>query len=407
MGPKRPAQSEAIINTPSATPAYHPVRHERILRGDFGHGYLKSRLIFEADSCPPELRYIETTPPGYKPRLSATDKFSKWRQDGPISKIEDGTLRRNARLIYLFEHEPCGPSGEPSAWAGKLESMMGWVKKLMPDSYVVVRTLIPANAALASGQYRLYLEALRKLVTQWPYHFLVQFEDDKILTADVSSFYPTIADEMYNADHLRQSLTVAQVCLKHNIDGDGEAVLRQMAEDAEQDMRQAEQLRSGIKNIPINHAWIEQRITDKYNQWKEELVAEIPGKLADKCAEVDRNFAEARKLVEDLNFHRQHGFILTPDYDGILPPAQTQKRVKKDKIIIVDTDFEMNTELAEKVEKQAKLVVAALPWILEEEAFKHMEVVVKTKAKAEEAKMAEEEYRLEGIWPSLEILDGE
>jgi hypothetical protein len=369
---------------------YPPLSHEPILPGEYGHGRLKSRLVFEADPCPPEYRNANVS--GYY-RVSAAEKFDKWRQNGPISKLDDEDIRKNERLVYLLEHEPCGPTGEPSRWGDKLLYTAKWVKSLMPDSFIIIRTVIPANDSVPSGQYIDYLNSLRKLVTEFPYHFSVQLEDESILNTPVTPFYPTTADKKYNAEIQRKEITFNQVFAHHGA-YQGEEDLWKAAEAEEEASRVQRQEELGVRSLPIDHGYIRQLKMEKFLQWKEDAIAELPKLLQLHCKKITEAFTFAQKLVQDLQSFHLKGFM---PLLGRLPPFVSMKLKRKLKTVELDDHTDSATTELSKTE--AKNIVSILPWISEERATKHIEIVYKTKAKVTE------EYGLfkEGEWAPLEI----
>ncbi|KAL1595916.1 hypothetical protein SLS60_009606 [Paraconiothyrium brasiliense] len=171
----------------ASTPGWAPLSHKPIYSDEPGHGRFKSRIVFEADPVPQEQYYAETTYGiATSSRISALEKLKEWRQNFG-GKMKDGQLRKAERLVVLNEHEPSMARNDLSRYTDSLKTLDKWLAQFMPDSFVVVKTTIPANAHTKAGRFVGYIEALRQLMAKRPFHFSVELEDKSILTIENAS----------------------------------------------------------------------------------------------------------------------------------------------------------------------------------------------------------------------------
>ncbi|KAJ4344827.1 uncharacterized protein N0V89_012571 [Didymosphaeria variabile] len=196
---------------PSA-PDWAPFSHKPIYLGEPGHGRFKSRIVFEADTIPHEQHYAETT---YgittSSRMSALEKLMEWRQNFG-SKSKDGQLRKAERLIILNEREPSMARNELSRHTDSLMRLGKWLKQFMPDSFVVIKTTIPANAHTKAGRFGAYMEALWQLLANHPFHFFVELEDRSILTmGNASNAHGGMNEELASAINFVNSVEFFRV----------------------------------------------------------------------------------------------------------------------------------------------------------------------------------------------------
>jgi hypothetical protein len=356
---------------------YQPVSHEPILPGQFGYGTFKSRIVFEADPCPPEQRY-GTSPEydgrriAFTHRMSATKKFMDWREKGPISRLKDRGLRNNQRLIYLIEHEPFGPRGEAAHWADGFKAMQKRMKILMPDSYIIVKTSVSASHFVGAGHFRQYVDALRYLVEANPHHFRVELEDESIMSCNIPRFFPDNTNE-FSLEKQVQKYSADQICVLRGYDK-GMAQLRTLAEKEEEKRRDEIRASTG-RRANIDYNYIESFIHDKYEVLKKEVLESRLAQHADRCNSIVLEFVHVRKFIEDLRYFYDHHTL--PDQKPL--GFQSMKPKKKPKTKSITQAYNGEDSLKEEQidpDAEATKIVAALPWIDKERALEHMHRVI-------------------------------
>jgi len=361
---------DAVTKVP-AGPKYAPVSHVPIHPDDPGHCRgLKSRIIFEADPCPSQYSYSplvgDRDNPGFY-RMSALEKFRDWRNKGKISKLKDGELRRNERHVILKEHDPCGPLGEVERWSDNLKNLEKWMKRLMPDSFVEIHTIIPINKHMAIGRFRNYIETLKYLLTTYPYHFAVTIEDDSILQADISQFYPRGDELPYDENKLRQQLSMARV---YQLKGLTEEMEWSAAEFSAETHRQTKEVESGDDCLPVNEELVMKFKNDRYLELQDELVEKAQADLAQKCAEIKAEFEYVCQFIKDVQYLNIHGSF--PNQDLALFKSM-KPQVKRKRTSMMPNVFGECKKEEIDPESEAKKIHAELPWISEKRALLHMQ----------------------------------
>ena len=154
-----------------------PYSHKPIYLGEPGHGVYKSRVVFEADFIPLDQRYDYGMPKG---RMTALEKFQTWR-DKEVAKLKDGSLRQVERLVILNEglqihYLSTSQLVQYSEKLARLGRM--FLPKFMPDSFIVFRFAFPPANRIATTWFGGFIEALSKLIEQFPYHFSVEVQGD-------------------------------------------------------------------------------------------------------------------------------------------------------------------------------------------------------------------------------------
>ncbi|KAJ4301330.1 hypothetical protein N0V90_003422 [Kalmusia sp. IMI 367209] len=340
----------------SPHPKWFPISHNPIYLYEPGHGRFKSRLVFEADPVPSEQHYIEVALSN--DRMSALQKFKCWRDK---MKLKDGDVRRGERLIILNEHEFCGSRHEIALYADTIKSLDSWHKRMMPDSLIIIRLTIPANKYTAAGRFRGLTDALLYVLEKYPFHFSVELENMDILDMNASQFYPTIADPEYNAAIQRKLLNDQRVLQIKNTD---QATLQQRAEEHELYMRRLRATERGIAVSKLDVDWVavHQRMENDIFQLREQIIAEIPTKLAAKRVKADHEIAHAKKFVTQVKYFHEKGHL--PDIQ--MKPFVSMKPRKKKSTF--------SDGFIDPV-KEAKEIATLFPWISEDEAKKYYENV--------------------------------
>ncbi|KAF2684891.1 hypothetical protein K458DRAFT_403835 [Lentithecium fluviatile CBS 122367] len=358
---------------------YQPVSHELILEGEFGYGRFKSRLVFEADPCPPEDRYATSVHfSGYhitsSHRMSATRKFHDWRNKGKMSKLKDGELRRNERLVYLVEHAPFGPKGEAGYWADEFKTMEKWVKNLMPDSYVVIKTHIPPSGFVGAGQFRQYVDALRYLLKTCPHHFSVELEDESILNCDVSQFFPTNSGE-FNPEVQVQYLSKNRLCTLRSL-ARGPEQIQEEAEAEEQQRRLARQAQFSRRNEPIDKQFIDRFIENRFEELKQEVLDSLQARLQTRCDHIAAEFTYIRNFIRDVKYFRNFGVLPQEQPKPFQSIKPKKKKPKSKPFELAYKGFDARQEDEIDPAAEARKIVTVLPWIKEERALQHMQQMV-------------------------------
>lgn len=400
------APSEQLqVPQPAAAPKYQPISHEPILLGEIGYGLFKSRLVFEADPCPPEKLFggldyenfeytnvkegtnrikadgtkskkkytgsgAEMNVDTVFQRMSASEKLTLWRNNGTISKLKDGEIRRNERLIVLLEHEPCGPKVEASRWADKVKHLEHVLKKNLPDSHITLRTFISASDFVGDGRFRPYINVLLDLLRKYPHHFCVELEDQSIMDADPADFHPTTEEDDYNVEKQRKLLTPERVCHIKGFDDEDplNGKLLKLAENEEYKWRQAEQEKMG-RRPDYNWYWIEGWMNQKIKEWREEILARVTDKLQARCQEINEEFRFIWKFVEDIRHFNSHGVLP----GEAVQPFKPMKQNKRKKPPVVPAYFDpFRKANAVDPAEEAKRIISVLPWISEERAEQHV-----------------------------------
>lgn len=194
------SKQDAISGIPSALvpvtpqpPSFTPFSHTPIYVNEPGHGHLKSRVVFEADTIPHEQHYVEIVPANN--RMTALQKLKAWRQNFG-SKLKDGQLRKAERLVILNEGVPSMARNELSLYTDTLKGLGSWIKQFMPDSFVVIKTTIPANTYTRVGRFHAYIDAIYHLIEKYPFHFSAEIEDKSILAMGITANTQDVTEEL-------------------------------------------------------------------------------------------------------------------------------------------------------------------------------------------------------------------
>ncbi|KAF2440886.1 hypothetical protein P171DRAFT_475403 [Karstenula rhodostoma CBS 690.94] len=174
----------ALAHVVSEPPSFTPFSHKPIFVNEPGHGRFKSRVVFEADTILPEQHYAEIVPANN--RMTALQKLKAWRETFGI-KTKDNQLRKAERLVILNEGVPSMARNELSLYTDTLKGIGKWLKQFMPDSFIVIKTTIPASTHTRAGRFRAYMEALYQLMENYSFHFSVEIEDKSILATNVTT----------------------------------------------------------------------------------------------------------------------------------------------------------------------------------------------------------------------------
>ncbi|KAL5401745.1 hypothetical protein PMIN06_011260 [Paraphaeosphaeria minitans] len=184
------SRQDVVSSNPAATvpvmlnqPSFTPFSHKPIYLNEPGHGQFKSRLVFEADGIPHDQLYEELVHTNN--RMTALQKLKVWRQTLG-GKSKDGQVRKAKRLVILNEGVPSMARNELSLYTDTLKGLGSWMKHFMPDSFIVIKTAIPANSHTVLGRFRAYMDALFQLLERFPFHFSVQIEDKSILAMRIT-----------------------------------------------------------------------------------------------------------------------------------------------------------------------------------------------------------------------------
>ena len=173
--------SQSALPESSQPPNWAPLSHKPIYPGEPGYGIYKSRVVFESNPVPAELKYCNSN---FGTTLSALDKFLLWRNK-QVNKLQDGGLRSAPRLIVLDEGEPCMPLHDldkytTTLWRAGGSNLGKTLTVGMPNSFVMIRIACPANIEMGRGRFHAYFEALFNLLREYPHNFSVEIVDKAI-----------------------------------------------------------------------------------------------------------------------------------------------------------------------------------------------------------------------------------